>query len=173
MRSTPLRRAAAASVVVAALGASVAPASGAVSLAPIRPCLDEHGNEIKISVTLGDRPVYARIWYVNVGRVELYLMDTDVDENDPWNRELSARLYSGDNEVRIRQEMMLGIGGVRTLRKLGIYPEAWHMNEGHSAFLVLELMREKVEEGMSFEDCLLYTSPSPRDRTRSRMPSSA
>ena len=120
--------------------------------APIRPCLDEDGNELKVSVHLGDRAVYARIWYVNVGRVTLYLMDTDVDENDPWNRELSARLYSGDNEVRIRQEMMLGIGGVRTLRKLGIYPDAWHMNEGHSAFLVLELMREKVAEGMSFAE---------------------
>lgn len=120
--------------------------------APIRSCVDEEGNELKISVELGDRPVCARIWYVNVGRVTLYLMDTDVDENDPWDRELSARLYSGDSEVRIRQEMMLGIGGVRTLRKLGIYPDAWHMNEGHSAFLVLELMREKVAEGMSFDE---------------------
>src|SRR5690606_25982008 len=87
---------------------------------------------------------------VRLGRVRLYLMDTDVDENDPWNRELSARLYSGDSEVRIRQEIMLGIGGVRTLRAMGIAPAVWHMNEGHSSFLVLELMREKVAGGMSF-----------------------
>jgi glycogen phosphorylase len=120
--------------------------------APIRPAVDSHGNEVKISVRLGDRDVYARIWHVNVGRVNLYLMDTDVDENDPWNRELSARLYSGDSEVRIRQEIMLGIGGVRTLRAMGISPVTWHMNEGHSAFLVLELMREKVASGMTFAE---------------------
>ena len=107
------------------------------------------GREIKISVRLHTE-VYARIWEVHVGRVRLYLMDTDVDENDPWNREMSARLYSGDSEVRIRQEIMLGIGGVRTLRAMGIAPAVWHMNEGHSSFLVLELMREKVAGGMSF-----------------------
>ena len=123
-----------------------------MSEAPIRPVQDGHGNDLKVSVNLGDRPVYARIWNVKVGSVDLYLMDTDVDDNDPWNRELSARLYSGDSEVRIRQEIMLGIGGVRTLRLLGIAPQAWHMNEGHSAFLVLELIRERVADGMSFAE---------------------
>ncbi len=118
--------------------------------APIRLAKDEGGREIRISVHLHNADVHARIWEVRVGRVRLYLMDTDVDENDPWNRELSARLYSGDSEVRIRQEIMLGIGGVRTLRAMGIAPAAWHMNEGHSSFLVLELMREKVAGGMSF-----------------------
>lgn len=122
--------------------------------APIRPMLDDDGSHVKISVQLGDRPVYAGIWNVKVGRVNLYLMDTDVDENDPWNRELSARLYSGDGEVRIRQEIMLGIGGVRILRTLGIEPQIWHMNEGHSAFLVLELIREKISDGASFEEAL-------------------
>ncbi len=81
-------------------------------------------------------------------------MDTDVDENDPWNRELSARLYSGDGEMRIRQEILLGIGGVRMLRKLGIEPAVWHMNEGHSAFLVLECLRELVLEGLPFREAL-------------------
>lgn len=121
--------------------------------APIRPVIKD-GKEVKVCVHLGDRPVYARVWHVNVGRVTLYLMDTDVDENDPWNRELSARLYSGDSDVRIRQEMMLGIGGVRALRALDVDPAAWHMNEGHSAFLLLELLREKVAEGLSFKDAL-------------------
>src|SRR5690606_19472287 len=102
--------------------------------APIRLVYREDGEELKVSVRLGDRNVYARIWDVRAGRVHLYLMDTDVEENDPWDRELSARLYSGDGEVRIRQEIMLGIGGVRTLRALDIHPEVWHMNEGHSAF---------------------------------------
>jgi glycogen phosphorylase len=120
--------------------------------APIRPAAGTDGHEVKISVRLGDRDVYARIWHVNVGRVDLYLMDTDVDENDPWNRELSARLYSGDSEVRIRQEIMLGIGGVRTLRAMNVAPAVWHMNEGHSAFLVLELMREHVAAGLSFAE---------------------
>ena len=119
---------------------------------PIKPVRDEEGNDLKISVVLGDRTVFARIWLVQVGRVPLYLLDTDVDENDPWNRELSARLYSGDSEMRIRQEILLGIGGVRALRALDIHPAVWHMNEGHSAFLILENIRERVEEGMSFEE---------------------
>ncbi len=122
--------------------------------APIRLVYREDGEELKVSVRLGDRNVYARIWDVRAGRVHLYLMDTDVEENDPWDRELSARLYSGDGEVRIRQEIMLGIGGVRTLRALDIHPEVWHMNEGHSAFLVLELIREKVATGIPFEQAL-------------------
>lgn len=122
-----------------------------ITKAAIQPALDPDGNEIKISVRIGDRDVHARVWHVRVGRTPLYLMDTDVDENDPWNRELSARLYSGDSEMRIRQEMLLGIGGVRVIRTLGFSPKAWHMNEGHSAFLVLECIREKVATGLTFE----------------------
>lgn len=118
----------------------------------IVPVLDHNGKEIKISVDISGRPVYAKLWLVRVGRNPLYLLDTDVDENEPWDRELSARLYSGDSETRIRQEMMLGIGGVRALRKLGINPAVWHMNEGHSAFLILECIRELVEKGKSFDE---------------------
>jgi len=91
-----------------------------------------------------------------------------VDSNDPWDRELSARLYSGDIEHRIRQETMLGIGGVRALRALGIEPSVWHMNEGHSAFLVLECLRELVNQGMSFDEArkkaqerILFTTHTP------------
>ena len=119
--------------------------------APLELARDEHGNPILVSVRIEDTEVYAQIWQIFVGRVTLYLMDTNVHENDPWNRELSARLYSGDSEMRIRQELMLGIGGVRVLRRMGIAPDVWHMNEGHSAFLVLELIREKVAQGASFE----------------------
>ncbi len=122
-----------------------------LSHAPIELILDENGREKKININLAGRQVYARIWHVRTGRNPLYLLDTDVDENDPWDRELSARLYSGDSETRIRQEIMLGIGGVRALRELGIQPKIWHMNEGHSAFLLLELIREYVEQGDSFE----------------------
>ena len=125
-----------------------------IDRAPIRLVKDDDGKDLKISVELGNRMVYARIWRVNVGRNPLYLLDTDVDENDPWDRELSARLYSGDSEMRIRQEIMLGIGGVRALRALGIEPSAWHMNEGHSAFLLLENVREKVAEGQTFDEAV-------------------
>ncbi len=123
-----------------------------MSQAPIQTAQDEHGADIKISVNINGRPVHARIWRVNVGRNALYLLDTDVDENEPWDRELSARLYSGDSETRIRQEMMLGLGGVRALRALGLAPTVWHMNEGHSAFLILELIREQTTQGKTFTE---------------------
>lgn len=120
--------------------------------APILPVLRENGSEYRVSVAIGGRDVEARVWRVQVGRTPLFLLDTDVAENEPWDRELSARLYSGDSEMRIRQEIMLGIGGVRALRGLGYEPAVWHLNEGHSAFLVLECIRDKVVEGLSFEE---------------------
>lgn len=123
-----------------------------ISQAPVLPVLDGNGHEKRVSVNLGGRSVSARIWHVRVGRNPLFLLDTDVDENEPWDRELSARLYSGDSETRIRQEIMLGIGGVRALRTLGINPSVWHMNEGHSAFLILECIRELVAQGKSFDE---------------------
>ncbi len=122
--------------------------------APILPAADANGEPLNISVQMGDHKVYARVWQVRVGRISLYLLDTDVEENSPWDRELSARLYSGDRETRIRQEILLGVGGVRVLRALGINPAVWHMNEGHSAFLTLELIREKVAAGMAYDDAL-------------------
>ncbi|MBK9052438.1 MAG: alpha-glucan family phosphorylase [Chloroflexi bacterium] len=121
-----------------------------MSKAPILPVQDASGQDIKVSVRMGGRMVFARVWLIQAGRTRLYLMDTDVDENDPWDRELSARLYSGDGDLRIRQEILLGLGGVRFLRQMGIEPQVWHMNEGHSSFLVLELIREKVAEGMTY-----------------------
>ncbi len=125
-----------------------------IDRAPIQIVKDDKGNDLTISVELGHRIVFARIWQVLVGRVSLYLLDTDVDDNDPWDRELSARLYSGDSEMRIRQEIMLGVGGVRALDALGIEPTAWHMNEGHSAFLLLENVRKKVDEGYTFPEAV-------------------
>lgn len=125
-----------------------------MSQAPIRPATLPDGQHLTVSVNIGGRDVHARVWQVNVGRITIYMLDTDVDENEPWDRELSARLYSGDNETRIRQELMLGFGGVRALRALGINPDAWHLNEGHSGFLVLECLRERVSGGMSFDQAL-------------------
>jgi starch phosphorylase len=114
------------------------------SQAPARPAKDAQGREAIISVELPGRTVYAKVWHVQVGRIPLYLMDTDVPQNTPADRTLSARLYGGDQEMRISQEIVLGIGGVRALRALGVDAKVWHMNEGHAAFLGLERCRELV-----------------------------
>ncbi len=121
---------------------------------PARPALTPEGEEVVVEVELPGRNIYAKVYILQVGRTPLFLMDTDIHPNSPPDRELSARLYGGDQEMRISQELVLGVGGVRALRKLGINPTVWHMNEGHSAFLVLELIREKVAEGKSFHDAL-------------------
>ena len=122
------------------------------SEAPAIPAIGPDGNEVVISVDLPGRRIYAKVWKVMVGRIPLYLMDTDVAPNAPNDRELSARLYGGDREIRICQEIVLGIGGVRALRALGISPAAWHINEGHAAFLNLERCRELVASGLSFNE---------------------
>jgi len=119
---------------------------------PAVPAIGPDGNEVVISVDLPGRRIYAKVWKLMVGRVPLYLMDTDVAPNAPSDRELSARLYGGDREIRISQEVVLGIGGVRALRALGIAPAAWHINEGHAAFLSLERCRELVASGLSFNE---------------------
>ncbi len=120
---------------------------------PVVPLNDAEGQPMTIEVVLAGRQVKARILEVKVGRVPLYLLDTDLDINNPADRQLTTRLYTSDQEVRISQEMMLGIGGVRALRLLGYNPTVWHMNEGHSAFLTLQRIREYMtESGMSFED---------------------
>ena len=114
--------------------------------------LTTDGREVVVEVDLPGRTIYAKVYRIQVGRVSLFLMDTDIHPNSPQDRELSARLYGGDQEMRIAQEIVLGIGGVRALRQLGIHPNVWHMNEGHSAFLVLELVREKVVQGVPFDE---------------------
>ena len=116
---------------------------------PIHPAHTPSGDPCRITVDMGGRVVHAVVWKVLVGRVPLYLIDTDVPENSPENRALSARLYGGDQEIRLCQEILLGIGGVRMLRTLGIEPSVFHANEGHSAFLTLERVRELVQKGSS------------------------
>ena len=138
------------------------------SEAPAIPACDPNGNEIMIQVELPGRRIHAKIWKLQVGRIPLYLMDTDVSLNAPNDRELSARLYGGDREIRISQEIVLGIGGVRALRALGISPSAWHINEGHAAFLNLERCRELVTSGLNFNEACevvaansLFTTHTP------------
>jgi len=118
---------------------------------PILPVEDAQGKPVIISVELPGRSVFARIWQVRVGRVMLYLLDTNLAENNNGDRQLTARLYSNDLEVRISQEILLGMGGVRALRQLGYSPDVWHMNEGHSAFLALERALELVRAGKTFD----------------------
>jgi starch phosphorylase len=122
--------------------------------APIERAITPDGTPCIVAVPLGNRTVLAAVWRVRLGRVKLYLLDTDLDENAPWDRELSARLYGGDRETRIQQEIILGIGGVRALKAMGSSPAAWHLNEGHAAFVVLQRIRDLIEKGETFESAL-------------------
>jgi starch phosphorylase len=119
--------------------------------APITRVLNEKGEQLVIRVPFIDPPIYVAVWKVAVGRIPLYLVDTDIDINDPWNRTIAYHLYIGDIEQRLRQEIVLGIGGSEVLNTLGIKHSVLHLNEGHPAFALLERVRERVEEGMSFE----------------------
>lgn len=119
---------------------------------PVLPIVDHEGKQVTVSIELPDREVKARLWEIHVGRVPLYLLDSDVEANSHGDRQLTARLYSSDLDLRISQEIILGIGGIRALRVLGYNPSVWHLNEGHSAFVNLERAREMVEAGHSFEE---------------------
>ncbi len=121
---------------------------------PVLPVYAEDRKPLTISVELPGRNVLARVLEIRVGRVPLYLLDANVDENSQADRGLTARLYSSDLDLRISQEILLGIGGVRALRKMGYQPEVWHMNEGHSAFLILERIQEYIDASDSFETAL-------------------
>jgi starch phosphorylase len=119
--------------------------------APIVRVLNEKGEQLVVKVPFIDPPIYVAVWKVAVGRISLYLVDTDIEMNDPWNRSIAYHLYIGDIEQRLRQEIVLGIGGSEVLNTIGIKHSVLHLNEGHCAFALLERIREKIEEGMSFE----------------------
>ncbi len=112
------------------------------------------GAEHWLKVELDNKSLSIAVWQVQVGRVSIYLLDTDIEENPPQDRQLSARLYVADKESRIQQEIVLGIGGVRVLRALGIKPAIWHANEGHTAFMMLERVREEIKQGATFDEAL-------------------
>ena len=121
---------------------------------PVRPVRDDQGQDLMVQVKLPTGTVFIKVWCINVGRVKLYLLDTNIPENDhAEHREITAQLYGGDIITRIRQEIVLGIGGLRALYRLGLKPTVWHMNEGHSAFLAIERMRLLIEEqGLGFDE---------------------
>ena len=136
---------------------------------PIEPVLDENGSQLVLEVPYPGRIIYANIWKVNVGRMNLYLLDTDIDKNSEWDRSITHKLYGGDWENRIKQEYLLGIGGVLMLKRLGIKNQLYHCNEGHAALLNLQRLVDYVqEEGLTFNEALevvratsLYTVHTP------------
>jgi len=121
---------------------------------PVEPVRMPSGEWLKVTVRIAARDVVARLWRAQVGRVPVYLLDTNCAENAPSDRDITHRLYGGDESTRVRQEMILGIGGVRALRALGVEPSVWHLNEGHAAFLILELLREHLGYGLPFNAAL-------------------
>ncbi|MGC8793361.1 MAG: alpha-glucan family phosphorylase, partial [Bryobacteraceae bacterium] len=136
---------------------------------PIEP-VTRDGQELRVQVELPGGPVHVKLWQASVGRVKLYLLDTNVPENErPEHREITARLY--DDRMRIQQEMVLGIGGLRALKALELEPTVFHMNEGHSAFLALERIRLLVREhGLSFEEALEATRANNVFTTHTSVP---
>lgn len=113
---------------------------------PIHPVFDGDGGELIVEVQFPGRTVYAKVWKSRVGRVDLILLDADISLNSREDRDITGQLYGGDQSTRISQEILLGIGGIKALRKLNIHPSVWHINEGHAAFLLIERLRELVEQ---------------------------
>jgi phosphorylase/glycogen(starch) synthase len=136
---------------------------------PLIPIRDENGNWLKISFALPGRTMYAKVWRCDVGRVPLFLMDTDIDENEDADRSITHQLYGGDLENRLRQELLLGIGGIRMLDLMGYKPDVFHSNEGHSAFIGLERLRKLIQnEKLTFPQAMemvrsstLFTTHTP------------
>ena len=136
---------------------------------PLIPVLNEQGEWVKVSIAFPGRSVYAKAWRVNVGRIGLYLLDTDIEENSPEDRGITSRLYGGDSEMRIKQEMFLGVGGIRLLEAMGMKPTIYHCNEGHAAFSGLERLRVYINKhNLDFDVALelvrastLFTTHTP------------
>ncbi|MBQ2025249.1 MAG: alpha-glucan family phosphorylase, partial [Paludibacteraceae bacterium] len=135
---------------------------------PIEQCTDENGEAITISLPYPGRNIYANLWRVNVGRISLILLDTDTELNNEADRALTSQLYGGDNEHRLKQEIMLGIGGIAALKRLGVEKEIYHCNEGHAAFLNVQRLIDYLRQGLSFNEAMemvrvsgLFTTHTP------------
>ncbi len=136
---------------------------------PIKPALDKSGQELHVDVEMQGRTVKLKVWMAKAGHISIYLLDSDLPENQDADRAITYQLYGGDITTRIQQEIVLGIGGVRTIRALGLQPTVWHINEGHAAFMVLERCREWVAKGeLDFHaalelvaSCTVFTTHTP------------
>jgi glycogen phosphorylase len=138
---------------------------------PIEPAVSKDGVPITVAIDTRNGRLLAKLWSMNVGRVQLLLLDCNVDGNRPEDRELTSRLYGGDERTRIRQELVLGIGGVKALRAMGITPGVYHLNEGHSAFAPLEVIRERMQDdGMSLDDAVRETAQATVFTTHTPVP---
>lgn len=138
---------------------------------PITPVLNDKGAPVMIDLEFPGRVVHAQIWEVQIGRVNLYLLDTDIPDNADEDRAITFNLYGGDNEMRIKQEMVLGIGGIRALKALGKDISIYHMNEGHSAFLSIERIRSAmIDNGLKFKEALEYVSATSVFTTHTPVP---
>lgn len=124
---------------------------------PMQIVTESTNNPLLIDVQINQQKVFAQVWKLNVGRIPLYLLDTNIRENSPEFRQITSRLYSGGQELRIQQEIILGIGGIKALQKLNIQPAVYHLNEGHSAFLTLERISQFTQKGLSWQEAVLAT----------------
>ena len=137
---------------------------------PVVPVMDEQGEQVRIPIVFPGREVVVQLWQVMVGRVSLYLLDSDVPDNSAGDRTITYQLYGGDRRMRIAQELLLGVGGVLALRRLGLAPDIWDINEGHSAFLILERCREWVAKGLDFDAALEATAAATVFTTHTAVP---
>ncbi|MGA2145410.1 MAG: alpha-glucan family phosphorylase [Bryobacteraceae bacterium] len=139
---------------------------------PVTPVKDAAGKDLRVTVNLPTGDVYVQVWKIGVGRITLFLMDTNIPENElPQDRDITDSLYGGDNDTRIRQEIVLGIGGIRALEAMGLEPTVFHMNEGHSAFLALERIRVYMKEHkLSFDEAVEATRASNVFTTHTPVP---
>ena len=135
---------------------------------PVTLLKNDNGDELHTGLQLTNRYLTLRIWEVKVGRVRLLLLDSDIDANSPEDRAITRQLYGDGHDTRIKQEIVLGIGGVKALRLLGLKPNIWHINEGHAAFMILERCREMIDQSLSFDvalelvaGCTVFTTHTP------------
>ncbi|MDO8437088.1 MAG: alpha-glucan family phosphorylase [Nitrosomonadaceae bacterium] len=137
---------------------------------PVSPVLRGDGSEVHVEVELPQRKVVVKVWQAKVGNVMLYLLDTDLPENSPRDRDIAHQLYGGDKVMRIEQEIILGVGGVRALQAVGMQPTVWHINEGHAAFMMLERARVLVQQGLDFASALEAVAVSTVFTTHTAVP---
>lgn len=140
------------------------------SKVPMMPLVDEKGERVVLEVNIAGTIIHAIVWEVHVGLIRLFLLDTNTELNEPWFRTLSAKLYGGDQQMRINQELVLGIGGVKLLKKLNIKPRVWHLNEGHCSFLTVERITDYVREGMTYEEAFAKVKNSTVFTTHTPVP---
>src|SRR6266581_1319113 len=137
---------------------------------PIQPVMRQDGSELRVPVELLERKVWVRVWQAEVGHIRIYLLDTDIEVNSPRDRDIAHQLYGGDRTMRIEQEIILGVGGVRALRELGLKPSAWHINEGHAAFMILERIGSLVTQGTDYATAMEAVAASTIFTTHTAVP---